>query len=357
MLAAAAPAAAEQRLLLPSAHQQLQVTPPLRGAPVLSETRFPSTGVRNSERVVVGIDATGKPSSVEVLQRLTLIGLGDYTFAVPGPVTGVSAAPGSASEPGLRAGSILWSGFSAGRKLLVARAALRLDAASAVLPFRLTITQDGGVLTLRGENTSQLASTVPVGPSSAAEVAAALDDTRSRAARRPALAEVYVGVPKAPSQVQEEIGAPLRVTGQIGRRSLRYLLGDGGRNSFILRVPAAKVRIVVRAVTPARLLTPPGGSPTWADALRRHRVDPARLLELASRARLSMARAIDYQAFLANPDPHGTSQATYVYETAAKEAQAAPPQRASGGNAWTTLAIATLMVLAAGGLVVLWAHH
>jgi hypothetical protein len=361
LAAAAAPAvAAEQRILLPSAHQQLQVTPPLRGAPVLNETRFPATGVRNSERVLVGIDATGKPLSVDVIQRLTLVGLGDYTFAVPGPVTGVSAVLGSASEPGLRQGSILWSGFSPGRKVLAARATLRLAAAALVLPFRLTITQDGGTLTLRGENVSQLPSTVPVGPSSGAEVAAALDATRAGSLRRPALQEVYVGVPGAPRTVQEPIAAPLRVTGEVGRIPVRYLLGDGGPNSFVLRVPAAsapKLRIVVRAVTPARLLTPPGGSATWVDALRRRRVEPGRILELASRARLSLARAIDYQAFLANPDPHGTSEATYVYETAAKPAPAAGPQPASGGNGWTTLVLAAAVVLAAGGLVVLWAHH
>jgi hypothetical protein len=315
--------------------------------------------------VLVGIDATGKPLSVDVVQRLTLIGLGDYTFAVPGPVTGVSAASGSASEPGLRQGSILWSGFSPGRKLLAARAGLRLDAASPALPFRLTVTRAGGVLTLRGENVSQLPGTVLVGPSSAAEVAAALDDTR-RAARRPALREVYVGVPRAPRSIQEQIAAPLRITGDLrlagGRRiPLDYLLGDGGLNSFVVHVPdlkaAPKVHIVVEAVTPARLLTPPGGSATWVEALRRRRVDPARLLELASRARLSLARAIDFQAFLVNPDPHGTSQATYVYETAPKAPAMSARHSDSGGNGWTTVAFSALLILAAGGLVVLWAHH
>jgi hypothetical protein len=368
LAAAVAPAvAADQRILLPSAHQQLQVTPPLRGVPVLSETRFPSTGVRSTERVLVGIDASGKPLSVDVVQRLTLVGLGDYTFAVPGPVTDVGAAPGSASEPGLRQGAILWSGFSPGRKLLVARAALRLGVAAPALPFRLTITQDGGVLTLRGANVSQLPSEVLVGPSAAAEVAAALDATRRGSRRGPALQEVYVGVPRAPRDKREQSLAPLHVTGELrfagGRRiPVDYLLGDGGPSSFVLHVPGVsglpKVHIVVRAVTPAKLLSPPGGSTTWADALRRRRVDPARLLELASRARLSLARAIDYQAFLVNPDPHGTSQAAYVYATASKTAPAAsPPRSASGGHAWTTVAFAVLLVLGATGLVVLWAHH
>jgi hypothetical protein len=228
------------------------------------------------------------------------------------------------------------------------------------LPFRLTITQAGGVLTVHGENVSQLPSTVLMGPSAAAEVAAALDDTRRRSSRRPALREVYVGVPRTPLAVQAQIGAPLRITGRIGRTPVRYLLDDGGPSGFVLRVPASggpKVHLVVRAVTPARLLTPPGGSPTWADALRRQRVAPARLLELATRARLSLARTIDYQAFLANPDPHGTSQATYVYDTALPAPAAATPRPTSSGQGWTTIVFAVLLVLGAGGLAVLWAHH
>jgi hypothetical protein len=353
--------------LLPSAHLQLQVIPPLRGNTVLNESRLPFSGMPSAERVLVGIDATGTPVSVDVLQRLTLIGLGDYTFAVPGPVTDVRSAPGSASEPGLRQGAILWSGFSPGRKTLAARAALRLTAAAPALPFRVTIARAGNVLTLRGENVSQLPSTLLVGPSSPAEIAAALDETRRASRLGPALEELYVAVPRAPHAKEEQIFAPLRITGELrfagGRRiQLDYLLGDGGPRTFVLRVPgvtrAPKVHILVQAVTPAKLLTPPGGSKTWVDAVRRHLVDPAALLELASRARLTLARAIDYQAFLVNPDPRGTSQAAYVYETASQTTQAAAPQpSASGGNGWTTLAVAALFVLGMGGLVVLWAHH
>jgi hypothetical protein len=354
--------------MLPSAHLQAQVTPPLRGNQVFAETRFPVKGIRNAERVLVGIDANGRPVSVDVVQRLTLNGLGDYTFAVPGPVVDVTSAPGSASEPGLRQGAILWSGFSSGRKTLAARAALRLSAAAPVLPFRLTIVREGGALTVRGENVSQLPSQLLFGPSSAAETAAALDETRRTSRREPALQNLYVAVPRTPQAKQEQILAPLRITGEIrfaGGRLVGpfdYVLGDAGPRSFVLRVPdvsgEAKVRIVVRPVTPTKLLTPPGGSKTWVDAVRRGRVDPARLLELASRARLTLARAIDYQAFLINPDPRGTSQAVYVYETSSKSTPVAAPRPSeSGGNGWTTLVVATLMVIGGAGLVVLWAHH
>jgi hypothetical protein len=343
------------------------VTPPLRGNPVLLETRLPFKATQSVQRVLIGIDAAGAPESVTVVQRLTLNGLGDYTFAVPGPVTDVVAAPGSASEPGLRQGAILWSGFSPGKKTLAARASLRLAAAAPALPLRLTITREGGTLTLTGENVSAAPADVLIGPSSASETAAALDSTRQTARLRPALRELYVDVPRLPKGTQERIWAPLHVTGELrfpgGRRvPLDYVLGDGRPLRFVLSVPGVsaepKVRIVVEAVSPARLLTPPGGAKTWAAAVRAQLVPPAGLLELASRIRLAIARALDYETFLVNPDPRGSSRASYVYETAA---QAAPPVSPSspdsGGNRWTAALVTALALLGAGALVVLWAHH
>ena len=84
----------------------------------------------SDQRVLVGIDATGKPITIAVVQRLTLHKLGDYSFAVPGPIADVEAAAGSASEPGLRHDAILWAGFSPGNKTLAARATLRVPPAA-----------------------------------------------------------------------------------------------------------------------------------------------------------------------------------------------------------------------------------
>jgi hypothetical protein len=344
------------------------VTPPLRGQAAFLETRLPFKRVKSVQRVLVGIDGAGTPVSVNVVQRLTLNGLGDYTFAVPGPVTDVVAAPGSASEPGLRRGAILWAGFSSGRKLLASRATLRLRAAAPELPLRLTITRKGGALTIRGENTTQLPADLLVGPSAAAQTAAALDSTRATARRGPALQDIYVEVPRLPHAKHEQVRAPLRVTGEVrlpgGRRvPIDYLLGDGGPQRFVLRIPGVTddptVHIVVRPVSPVKLVTPPGGAKSWVDAVRTNRVAPLRLLELASRARLTIARAVDYGSFLVNPDPRGISQAEYVYETGARTAPPAalPAATGSGGDGWTTALVAALLVLGAGGLVVLWAHH
>jgi hypothetical protein len=333
---------------------------------VLLETRLPLKPTTSVQRVLVGIDRAGAPLSVDVVQRLTLNGLGDYTFAVPGPVTDVVAAPGSASEPGLRQGAILWSGFSPGRKTLAARATLRLSEAVPALPLRLTMSREGDTFTLRGENVSGTPGELLVGPSDPAAIAFALDETRRAARLRPALQELYVSVPRLPKGKHEPIPAPLHVTGELrfpgGRLvPLDYVLGDGGPQRFVLSVPGVsgtpKVRIVVRPVTPVKLLTPPGDAPSWAAAVRSHRADASGLLELASRARLAIVRTLDYETFLVNPDPRGTSRASYIYETASKAPTAPLPPSDSGDNGWTTAVVTALALLGAGGLVVLWAHH
>ena len=80
----------------------------------------------SDQRVLVGIDATGRPVSVHVVQRLTLHRIGDYSFVVQGPISDVEAAPGSDSVPGLRRDAIIWSGFSSGKRTLGALATLRV---------------------------------------------------------------------------------------------------------------------------------------------------------------------------------------------------------------------------------------
>ena len=92
----------------------------------MSESLVP-LGTTSAEEIRVGVDATGKPVSVVVVQRLRLSKLGDYTFAVPGPIAGVEAAAGSDSEPGLRHDAIVWAGFSPGHKTLAARVTARVN--------------------------------------------------------------------------------------------------------------------------------------------------------------------------------------------------------------------------------------
>jgi hypothetical protein len=353
-------AAASIQILLPSVRTALTPGPPLGGGVTPAEVRFPP-GMTGEQRVSVGIDATGKPVSLAVVQRLVLNKLGDYTFAVPGPFVDVEAAPGSDSEPGLRHDAILWSGFSSGKRTLAARATLRVAPSSKILPLRVSITREGEALVVRGENVTSARGPVFVGPLSAQEASRALVETRRRLPFLRAAPDLYAAVPRPPLSRSESIAAPLDVRGELGGVRFRYRLGDRGAMRFERRIPnapkGAKLRLTVTPVSPSRMLSPPGAA-TWFEAIRRGHVDRTRLLERVSRVRLTVARELQYQAFLANPDPNARSSAVYVYETAMRRAiTAPPPPRNDGGNGlWRAALLAALAVSGAVGLVVLWAH-
>ena len=357
----AAAAAADLPILLPSVRTSLTPGPPLAGKSVPSaEVLFPP-GMTSDQRVLVGIDTAGKPVSVAVVQRLMLHNLGDYSFAVSGPIVDVEAAEGTDSEPGLRRDAILWSGFSAGKKTLAARATLRLAAAAAVLPLRVTLEREADALILRGENVTAAPGPLLVGDVSPQEAARALDETRRRLPLGRSAPDLYLNVPRTPLSQLERIAAPLDVRGELGGKRFSYVLGDGGPMRFEVRVPHAaanaKLRLVVTPVPPRRLLTPPG-TKTWTEAVRRGRVSRVGLLERISRLRLTEARELQYQTFLVNPNAAGRSTAMYVYETATKTA-AAPPAASPAkmeSDAWLTVLLAALAVFGAAGLVVLWAH-
>jgi hypothetical protein len=360
-LASATDAAASLQILLPSVRTVLTPGPPLAGGGAPSaEVRFPP-GMTGEQRILVGVDPAGKPVSVEVVQRLVLNKLGDYTFAVPGPFLDVEAAPGSESEPGLRHDAILWSGFSSGKRTLAARATLRVAPASKLLPLRVSVEREGDAVVVRGVNTSAARGPVFRGPMSAEEASRALAETLRRLRLGRLAPDIYATVPHPPLSQSESITAPLDVQGELGGVRFHYLLGDGGPMSFERRIPhaasGAKLRLTVTPAAPSHMLKPPGAA-TWAEALRRGRIEPSRLLERVSRVRLTVARELQYQAFLANPDPNARSSAVYVYETAMRHAVAAPPTpRDDGGNGpWPVVLLAVVAVGGTAGLVVLWAH-
>jgi hypothetical protein len=364
VVAAAAPATARGEsapILLPSVRTSLTPGPPLPGANTAStEVLFPP-GLTSDERVLVGIDTSGNPTSIAVVQRLLVHKLGDYSFTVPGPITDVEVLPGSGGEPGLRRDAILWAGFSAGKKTLAARATLRVAPAAAVLPLKVTIERDGNAMVVRGRNTSAAPGPVLIGSASVRDVSKAFEETRRGLRLGRGAPDVYVGTPDVPVSQSQPIAAPLDVRGNFGGEQFRYRLGDGGPMEFSFRAagaaPNAKLRLVVTPVAPMRLLAPPRAA-TWAEAVRLGRVDPAQLLERVSQARLTLARALQYQTFLANPNPSGASTGVYIYETA-KRTAVQPPKvndESAGSNPWRAVLLTAIAILGAGAAIVLWAH-
>jgi hypothetical protein len=344
---APAASAAGTPILLPSIRTTLTPGPPLTAANVSSEVLYPP-GMTSDQKVLVGIDTTGKPVSLHVVQRLELPKLGDYSFTVSGPISDVEATPESDSEPGLRHDAILWSGFSAGKKTLAARATLRPGAAASRLPLRVSIAREGDTLVVRGENVAIARAPVLVGPLSPSAAAKALRQTRRYLALGAAAPDIYATVRQTPSSRTERIVAPLDVRGQVGGERFHYLLGDGRPLRFERRVAHApedaKVRLVVTPVAPERLLQ------------TRPR-DVARALSLVARARLTVARELQFHNFLANPNPTGRSTAAYIYETSKRAAVPKPVTPSDdGGSSWPTFLAVALGIVGAGTLVVLWAN-
>ena len=328
------------------------MSPPLTSNAFVLETRFLSP-IPSREVVEVGVDARGAPASVTVLHRLIVVRSGDYTFAVPGPIVDVSRAEGSESEPGLRRGAVLWAGFSPGRRVLAARVELARARAARFLPLRVSIRRIGDEFELRLQNATALRLQTFSANGVPSSVAAASAVTRRAALRREPLGDAFVTVEGPVRPVTVAISAPLRISGELrsgaARKTVDALLGDGGPLELRVRVPAAgapKLRLRVRPTPPLRTLERRGG-------------DPRAQLDRLISARLQLARARQYERFLAVPDPNAEATGVFVYRTVAARAPPPPVPTPGKGESSDALLIVALFaggLLAVGASVVWWAH-
>ena len=248
------------------------------------EVLFPP-GMTSDQRVLVGIDTTGKPVSVArrpAARRCTK--LGDYSFAVPGPIVDVEAAPGSrvGAGPAARRDPLVRLLVRARRRSPRARRCAP-GAASSRLPLRaLDRARRRRARRSRARTRRPRAAPVLVG--------AALGAGGREGARRDAqdvplgasAPDLYAKVPRTPLSQSEPIVGAARRPRRARRQALRTTpSATAGRSTFELRVPHApanaKLQLVVTPVPPRRLLTPPGAR--RGRGVRRGRVPHARLLE------------------------------------------------------------------------------
>jgi hypothetical protein len=68
--------------------------------------------------------------------------------------------------------------------------------------------------------------------------------------------------------------------------------------------------------------------------MRRNRFGGRALQSRAFQASLTLARVHQYQAYVANPDPTGSSEAAYLYRFAPRSAPVSVHGRSSLGPAW-----------------------
>ena len=382
-LVAPAGAAAEvQQVLLPGPAPYPTQSPPLItvGASPFASLPF-RIHARSQQRVLAGVDAEGHVVGLHVVQRLLLTGLGDYLIVVSAPAVDVRAAPGSQSQPGLRRGQILWSGFSSRRKVLAADATLRPGAAAPFLPLRLEARREGDRYTLTMRNATLVAQTAYTGRAFPAELGRLLDRTRRESLRGGRLSTAYVslgGLVRA-RRPRAQIAAPLRVVGRVrfpsaprsasggklqGRVvSFSAVLGDERPLEHTLDVRGGggvpQLRVEASTTALRQALRPPAGAKSWVHTVSRRALPASALLRRLIDARMQIVRGDQYQAFLSNPDPAGRNHSVYVYETAAaaqKPAGPAAPDESGRSGALVALLALGAGVVGAGAALVAWAH-
>ncbi|HUK94369.1 MAG TPA: hypothetical protein VLU96_04860 [Gaiellaceae bacterium] len=355
-----------QQIVLPGPVPYPTVSPPVTGNVALPRSYLLRLGIASAQRVLVGVDGTGRAVALHVQQRLVVSGKGDYQFAIGGPVVDVRAAPGSESEPGLRTDQVLWAGFSPGRKVLAADITLRAAPVARYLPVRLHIGRDGDRVTLTVVNATRAPGVAYTGFARTADLATLLDSTRRASlsgSRLQAAFATFSGTVHARKTAAE---APLRVVGELslpGGRPVRFArtLGDGAPLSLTVRAHGTGEPKVLLRVSPApvvRLLRPPGAA-TWTAAVLKHSLPPAFLLRRLFESRLRLVRADQYQSFLADPDADGVSRSVYVYATVkAAPAPVAEADTSTGGgnDILVIVLVAAVSLVAAAGGIVVWAH-
>ena len=94
-----------------------------------------------------------------------------------------------------------------------------------------------------------------------------------------------------------------------------------------------------------------------AHATRVHGLSGRDVLARATRAVLMVGRLRQYQRFLGNPDPAGSSTTVYLYRTAAQPRIPVAEQPVAHGRDWaTTIAVAAGLLLAALAGLVVWSR-
>jgi len=389
-MVAAAPAAVavQQGLALP---RPLDEVPVVGGAGLardrLLTSRLPGP-VGNREAVTVGLGPEGTPAVVTVEQRLSITGTGDYQIRERGPARSAEGI-GDTVPPVLKLGTVVWQGFSPGRRELAARLTLDAGLEAARLPLTVRIeltTRDGrrtplepggrvpepGVVTVTLTNATTVPVTVPVGiaePRPAAQALQVLLEAAGtpRAGRPPTAGSGLPLTVQGTATGSESIpaAAALRVTGSIrvpgtparvsgpgtspladGARVRGTLQGDV---SFRVEVPQPGRLDLDLSVQPwidLRALAPPAPHrswPAWAAAgpdVAQQRVATRTLVAETANA----ARAAEYTPYL-DANLTGPSETTYRYVLA-------PPATRARAEAALRLRPAALAATAGAALLV-----
>jgi hypothetical protein len=345
--------------------------------------------VHDEEDVRVELGPSGAPARVTDRQRLLIRGTGSYIVLELGPARDAVGLDDTV-PPVLKLGTVVWQGFSPGRRELSALLTLDPGIEAARLPMRVTLTfqdVDGrrrallpgaeapadGTITVALSNNTGSTRTVEIGRADVGGLAGLLDRFR-RVAQRPGDASPPVaseGLPThVPGQVTGrttiDVTAPLRVTGTVtapgggsavtgpgltptatGARVAGTLSASAAFTVDVAAGDRLGLDLEVRPWPDPRTVEPPASYPTWRAWARSGPDDAAVTAATTTLATVAAAaaRAAEYSPYL-QADAPGTDVSTFTYVIAPPEAVAptADSMRPRPG-AITLAAVALLAVL------------
>jgi hypothetical protein len=303
--------------------------------------------ITGAEIVRVGVGPDGSAGSIVVDQTLVINGTGDFTIEVPGPAVEVETPAGSTARPGLRRGSVIWEGFSPGRREL--RATVTLDTAAPSfrrLPVTVSVISDANGTALRIRNDTAAPRAVRVGDADRAQLGAVLDDISRRLRDDERLVfRPSIDATGAVSTTTIPIVVPMRVRGELvvdgARTTVDTVVLDEPFERRVARGASVDFTLSAEpALPPASVVRAPSGS--WRAALAGAPAGGARdALLLAERTLWQILRIPDAEYFLGNP-LGGRSSARYEFRPFVPES--APPPAADDERVPKPIPIAVAML-------------
>jgi len=360
-VASAGAAPERHRLALPKPVTEVDplATPDLQLRPDrLLKSQVPGR-VIDRENVRVALGPAGAPAAVTDTQQLTINGAGNYIIRELGPAR-EAVGLGDTVPPVLELGTVVWQGFSPGRRTLSARLTLDpgIEAARLPMSVRFAFTDKAGqraalqpgarapaagtvTVTLTNNTASNRA--VQTGVASVGPLAESLDRLR-RAGDHPRAAVPPTGGRGLPStlpgrttgSLAVDVVAPLRVTGTItapggssaiqGPATTPTAAGVSvagtlsSSASFTVAVAAGDrlgLNLDVRPWLDPRTVTPPAPARTWVQWRRSQPTSSAiahatQSLVLTAAA---SARSAEYSPYL-QADAPGRDLSTFTYVVA-----------------------------------------
>lgn len=354
--------------------------------------------VVNDEIVRVAVGGEGSPRSVEVDQRLTLLGVGDYAIRERGPARSAVSLT-TEPPPVTNRGAVVWQGFSPGRRELAAR--LTLDPLlerehlplSVAVSFTSTSGRPGplvigglipgaGIVTVTVHNTSSQQAELPTATDATATALAPALDRALNVARRPTAGRLPSTGDRLPTTITATRTArfpstqsvPLHLTGALTLTgttgtvagpattatpegaTLRGTLG--GDQSATFTVTAAGPGRLILDLTAfgaldERRLAPPRGASSWAvwAGTRPPLAERKAALDLLVEVAATGARASSYSPYL-GADLLGDGSTTFRYTFAAPPPQVAQQAILTAKKGPIALASLALLLLLANGALI-----